>query len=121
MPRKAPRPTPPSVPIETFSRFTSSIVHKVTDPLSVIIGHAQLLLLQFEQQPPDARKADEELISTVEMILKEGKRLASLMDKLLGLLSKLSGDGPSTADALDEIERFAEEAPAAGPDSPPLE
>jgi signal transduction histidine kinase len=115
MPRKAPRPTPPSVPIETFSRFTSSIVHKVTDPLSVIIGHAQLLLLQFEQQPPDARKADEELISTVEMILKEGKRLASLM------LSKLSGDGPSTADALDEIERFAEEAPAAGPDSPPLE
>lgn len=121
MPRKARRPAPHSVPIETLTKFAASIVHKVANPLSVIIGHAQFLLLQFDQEPADARKAHEEMISTVETILKESKRLASLMDKLLGVVSKLGGDGPSMADALSEIERFAQEAPSAGPDSPPPE
>jgi signal transduction histidine kinase len=86
----------------------------VTNPLSVIIGHAQFLLLRFEQAPADERKDHEELVSTVETILKESKRLASLMDKLLGLFSKLKGDAGHTVDAIAEIERFAQEAPTTG-------
>jgi len=112
------RPVPPSVSVETLNSFTASIVHKVSNPLSIIIGHAQFLLLQFEEERADERNENKELINTVETILKESTRLASLMSQLLGLSSKLTAGGQCEADAVREIERFVDETPATRPDDP---
>ena len=43
-------PVSPSVPIETLNRFTASIIHKVSNPLSIIIGNAQYLLMKIAEE-----------------------------------------------------------------------
>ena len=102
-------PGPSSVPIETLSRVAASIAHRITDPLSVIIGNAQYILLQLEEKRAKAGAPNGELIDGVQTILREGTRLTGLMNELLGLSSRLDSKDTPARDGLTEIERFLDE------------
>jgi len=109
-------PVSPSVPIETLNRFTASIIHKVSNPLSIIIGNAQYLLMKIAEEHTEEPEAVEDLSNTVQAILNESMRLASLMSQLLGFSSRLANDRPSVTDMMGEIERFLGRTAAPPPD-----
>lgn len=119
---QTPRQNPAStIPVETLNRLAVSIIHEVSNPLSIIIGNAQYLLLSRET--PDSKDTYEngELSATVQAILNESMRLASLVSQLLSLSTKLTTDGTSEDKVALELERFLGRLSANRPDRGPAE
>jgi len=116
MPGAVRQPVSRSVPIETLNRFTASIIHKVSNPLSIIIGNAQYLLLKLAEERGKEVDGTEELSSTAQAILNESMRLASLMSQLLGFSSKLTNDQPTVTQMMGEIEGFLGKTAATPPE-----
>jgi signal transduction histidine kinase len=112
---------PPSIPIETLNRLAVSIIHEVSNPLSIIIGNAQYLLLSRETQDAKDSYENGELSTTVQAILNESMRLASLVSQLLSLSTKLTSEGASEDRAALELERFLGRLSATWPDRGPAE
>ena len=95
-----------SVPIETINRLTVSIIHEVSNPLSIIIGNAQYLLLSRESDEAKRSYENDELTNTIQSILDESMRLAGLVSQLLNFSTRLATEGASEDRALLELERL---------------
>lgn len=95
-----------SVPLETINRLAVSIIHEVSNPLSIIIGNAQYLLLSREGKETAESPEDNELTTTVQAILNESMRLAGLVSQLLSFSTRLTTESASEEQALLELERL---------------
>ena len=101
-------PEPPSertVPLDILNRLAVSIIHEVSNPLSIIIGNAQYILLSRGGTALRQVADEEEVTGTVQAILDESMRLAGLVSLLLGFCSRMALEGLSPATALAELER----------------
>jgi signal transduction histidine kinase len=115
----ATEPATASIPIEAVHRLAASIVHAVSNSLSIIIGNAQYLLLARELAENDGSRESEEPTSTLEAILNESRRLTGLMGLLLSFSSKLAVEAASSETALAELERLTARLMPSGPRSAP--
>jgi signal transduction histidine kinase len=95
-----------SVPLETINRLTVSIIHEVSNPLSIIIGNAQYLLLSRESEEAKQSYENDELTNTIQSILDESMRLAGLVSQLLNFSTRIAAEGASQDRALLELERL---------------
>jgi len=96
----------PTVPLDTLNRLAISIIHEVSNPLSIIIGNAQYILLSHGEAASRQTPGEDEIASTVQTILDESMRLAGLVSLLLGFSSKITIEDPSPASARIELERL---------------
>jgi len=96
----------PSIPVEALNRLTVCIIHEVSNPLSIIIGNAQYLLLSRDSEETRESYESDDLNSSVQALLNESMRLAGVVSQLLSLSSKITANGTSDESALAELERF---------------
>ncbi len=106
MPGAAQSPVSPSIPLETLNRLAVAIIHGVSNPLSIIIGNAQYLLLSRENDETKQASENDDLTTTVQAILNESMRLAGLVSQLLSFSSKIAVQGASEEKAILELERL---------------
>ncbi len=66
--------------LASIGQLASSIAHEINNPLTVIIGNAEVLLLDIPEDSP--------LRDTIEMILRAARRAARIVDNLLNLSSQ---------------------------------
>jgi signal transduction histidine kinase len=102
----AEKPRGPAVPLEAVNRLAVSIIHEVSNPLSIIIGNAQYILLGRDGVTAREAMDQDEITSTIQTILNESMRLAGLVSLLLGFSSKITIENPTPTSAVMELERL---------------
>ncbi|MHB0874953.1 MAG: GAF domain-containing protein [Anaerolineae bacterium] len=70
--------------LASIGQLATSIAHEVNNPLTVIVGNAEVLLLDLP--------ADDEMRSTIEMILRAARRAARIVQNVLDLSSQRQYD-----------------------------
>jgi signal transduction histidine kinase len=102
-----------AVPLESLNRLAVSIIHEVSNPLSVIIGNAQYILLRRHGRS-DAGSDGDEVVGTLQAILNESVRLAGLVNQLVDFSSRITAEAPSPSMLVVELERLLNVLRASG-------
>lgn len=99
--------------IEELDAFAHTVAHDLRNPLSAVVGFAELLLLSGACAQGEPRQQ-------LEQILRSGKRMSRIIDELLMLAGVRQGDPPIVAadmgrvvaETLDRLDFFLRESGA---------
>ncbi|MBN1916985.1 MAG: hypothetical protein JW889_03670 [Verrucomicrobia bacterium] len=95
-----------AVSLDALNRLAVSIIHEVSNPLSIIIGNAQYILLGRSGAGSRQVVDQDEIASTIQAILDESMRLAGLVSLLLGFSSKITIEKLDQRSAVQELEQL---------------
>ncbi len=99
-----------SATVSSLSKLTTAVIHKINNPLGVISGNAQYLLMQLENLGYKNLTSEDfsESINSLQIIYAESMKLGKLMDMLLQFSCRINSKKAASLDVNQEIKKLLE-------------